>query len=181
MDELLRELSNLLQTAAGNPLGERRRAVLQAVSATGSRAFGLGPDELAILLLSPDRRMVRFVWPPELAQGGNSFPVTVAALANRVIQTGRSLLSNAVRELPHLAFYERVRIQEHSPRAIQKLLAVAVKGADGQVRGVIEISQRGPSRAEAGRDFRPEDQRVLEELAALVAPALEDAFAGLRF
>jgi hypothetical protein len=181
MDERLWELSRLLQTAADKPPGERRRAVLQAVSDTGSKAFDLGPDELAILLLSPDRRMVRFVWPPELAQGGNSFPVTVGALANRVIRTGRSLLSNAVRELPHLAFYERVRIREHSPRVIQKLLVAAVKGADGQVRGVIEISRRGPSRAEAGPDFRPEDQRVLEELAVVIAPALEDAFAGLRF
>ena len=181
MEELLRDLGNLLKAAAGKPPAERRREVLQAVSATMSRAFTLGPDVLAILILSPDRMMVRFVWPTELAGGGNSFPVTAGSLANHVIQTGRSLLSNAVRELRHLAFYERIRIQEHSPRVIQKLLAVPLKGADGQVRGVIEISRRGQSRAEAGRDFRPEDQQVLEQLAALAAPAVEEAFAALRF
>ncbi len=181
MDELLRDLDNLLKTAAGNPPAERRREVLQAVNVTVSRAFGLGPDELAVLILSPDRKMVRFVWPPELAGGGNAFPVTAGSLANQVIQTGRNFLSNAVRELRHLAFYERIRIQEHSPRVIQKLLVVPLKGADGQVRGVIEISRRGQSRAEAGRNFRPEDQQVLEQLAALAAPAVEEAFAALRF
>jgi len=181
MDELLRDMGNLLKTAAGKPLAERRREVLQAVSATVSRAFALGPDELAIFILSPDRMTVRFLWPPEMAGGGSSFPVTAGAFAHHVIKTGSSLLSNAVRELRHLGFYERIRIQEHSPRVIQKLLAVPVKGADGQVRGVIEISRRGKSRAETGRDFRPEDQQVLEQLAALAASAVEEAFAALRF
>ncbi len=181
MDELLLELGNLLKSAAGKPPAERRREVLRAVSASLSTAFALGPDELAILILSPDRMMVRFLWPPELAGGGNSFPVTAVSLANHVIKTGSSLLSNRVRELRHLAFYERIRIQEHSPRMIQKLLAVPVRGADGQVRGVIEISRRGQSRAEAGRDFRPEDQQALEQFATLAAPAVEEAIAALRF
>ncbi len=178
MDELKRDLRSLLKTAAGKPPGERRREVLQAVTATLSKEFGLGPDELAILMVSPDRIMVRFVYPPELADGSNTFPVTVVSLANHVIRTGRSVLSNAVRQLRHLAFYERIRIQERSPREIQKLLAVAARGSDGQVWAVIEISRRGKSRAEAGPDFRPEDQHLLEKLAALAGPALEGVFVG---
>lgn len=178
MEELKRELDTLLKAALDKPPGEWRREVLRAVSAAVSRALDLGPDELAILILSPDRLMVRFVYPPELAEGSNTFPVTVVSLANHVIMTRRSLLSNAVREIRHLAFYERIRIRERSPLEIQKLLVVPVKGSDGQVRGVIEVSRRGKTRAEAGRDFRLQDQQVLEQLAALAAPALEIAFPG---
>lgn len=178
MEELKRELDTLLKAALDKPPGEWRREVLRAVSTAVSRALDLGPDELAILILSPDRLMVRFVYPPELAEGSNTFPVTVVSLANHVIMTRRSLLSNAVREIRHLAFYERIRIRERSPLEIQKLLVVPVKGSDGQVRGVIEVSRRGKTRAEAGRDFRLQDQQVLEQLAALAAPALEIAFPG---
>jgi hypothetical protein len=178
VEELKRELDTLLKAALDKPPGEWRREVLRAVSAAVSRALDLGPDELAILILSPDRLMVRFVYPPELAEGSNTFPVTVVSLANHVIMTRRSLLSNAVREIRHLAFYERIRIRERSPLEIQKLLVVPVKGSDGQVRGVIEVSRRGKTRAEAGRDFRLQDQQVLEQLAALAAPALEIAFPG---
>ena len=176
-EELKRDLSILLKSTADTPPDKRRRDVLEAVSATVSSAFGLSPDELAILLLSSDRVMVRFVYPPEMAVSSNTFPVTVLALANYVIKSGRSLLSNAVREIRHLAFYERVRIQGQSPRVIQKLLVVAFKGSDGQVKGVIEVSRRGESREAAGQDFRPEDQQVLEQLAALAAPVLEEVFA----
>lgn len=147
MEELKRELDTLLKAALDKPPGEWRREVLRAVSAAVSRALDLGPDELAILILSPDRLMVRFVYPPELAEGSNTFPVTVVSLANHVIMTRRSLLSNAVREIRHLAFYERIRIRERSPLEIQKLLVVPVKGSDGQVRGVIEVSRRGKTRA----------------------------------
>jgi hypothetical protein len=147
VEELKRELDTLLKAALDKPPGEWRREVLRAVSAAVSRALDLGPDELAILILSPDRLMVRFVYPPELAEGSNTFPVTVVSLANHVIMTRRSLLSNAVREIRHLAFYERIRIRERSPLEIQKLLVVPVKGSDGQVRGVIEVSRRGKTRA----------------------------------
>ena len=145
---------------------------------TVSNALGLGPDEMAILMLSVDRRMLEFVYPSELAAGGgNRFPLTVPSLAGRVVQTGRNVLSNAAWDEPHLGFYERIRIKEQKPQQIQKLLAVGVKGPEGKVRAVIEVSRRGESAGQAGPDFRPEDQQLLERLAATAVPALTTAFA----
>jgi hypothetical protein len=116
------------------------------------------------------------VYPSQLAEGGiNKFPLSVPSLAGRVAQTARSLLTNAAHDVPHLDFYERIRINEERPRQIQKLLAVGVKGSDGKVRAVIEVSRRGDPLAKAGPDFRPEDQQRLERLAAIAAPALTAA------
>lgn len=179
MDELERELGLLLGAATGKSPAALREEVLGAVGSTLSKAFSLRPDELAILVLNRERTMLRFVYPLELAEGGrNTFPLTMSSLAGRVIQTGRTVLMNAVRDVPHLGIYERIRIRETTPREIQKLLVVAVQGPDGKPQAVIEISRRGKSVAEAGPDFRPEDQQRLERLAQVAAPAILQIFAG---
>jgi len=179
MSELERDLGLLLEAAAGKPPAAQREHVLEALSSTLSKAFSLRPDELAILVLNRERTMLQFVYPSELAEGGrNTFPLTVPSLASRVIQTGRSVLMNAMRDVPHLGIYERIRIQETVPRDIQKLLAVAVNGPDGKPQAVIEISRRGKGPAEAGPDFRPEDQQLLERLAGAAAPVMIQALAG---
>lgn len=178
MDELERELGLLLEEAGAKAGIGQREAVLGALGSTISKALNLQPDELAILMLSGDRTMLEFVYPAELAEGGsNRFPLTVPSLAGRVVQTGRNMLVNTAHEVPHLGFYERIRIKDAKPRQIQKLLAVGVKGPGGKVHAVIEASRRGGSAAEAGSDFRPPDQQLLERLAAVAASALAAAFA----
>ncbi len=178
MTEMERELEQLLAAAGGAAGPERCAVVLQALSAGISRALALRPDELAILVLSPDRTMLRFVYPAELAEGGtNAFPLTAASLAGRVLQSGRNALFNTAQDIPHLGFYERIRIKGEKPLRIQKLLVVGVKGPDGKVQAVIEASRRGQAPAEAGPDFRPEDQRLLERLGEIAAPAMATAFA----
>lgn len=178
MDERERELAALLEDASARTGPGRREGVLNALVSTVSNALSLGPDEMAILMLSGDRSMLEFVYPSELAAGGgNRFPLTVPSVAGRVVRTGRNALSNAAYEVPRLEFYERIRIKEQKPQQIQKLLAVGVKGPEGRIRAVIEVSRRGESLGQAGPDFRPEDQQLLERLAAAVAPALAAAFA----
>jgi hypothetical protein len=178
MDELERNLRRLLEEAGMKAGAERRGGVLEALTTTTSKALGLRPDELAILILTRDRTLLEFVYPCELAEGGtNTFPLSVPSVAGRVAQIGRSVLTNAAHEMPRLDFYERIRIGEERPRQIQKLLAVAVKEPDGRVWAVIEVSRRGDTLKEAGPDFDLEDQRLVERLASIAAPALAAAFA----
>ena len=178
MDDLERELAILLQAAAAKTGAEQRGAVLEALCTTVFKALNLRPDELAILMLGRDGTMLEFVYPSEMAEGGrNLFPLSVPSLAGRVVQTGRSVLVNTAHEVPHLGFYERIRIKDVKPRQIQKLLAVGIKGSDGKVQAVIEASRRGDSLKEAGRDFRLGDQQLLERLAAAAGSALASAFA----
>jgi hypothetical protein len=172
-----RDLGSFLAEAAAKAGVERRAAVLGALASAVCKALALRPDELAILTLTRDRTLLEFVYPSELAEGGgNKFPLSIPSLAGRVAQTGRSLLTNAAHDVPHLDFYERIRITQERPKKIQKLLAVGVKGSDGKVRAVIEVSRRGDALKQAGPDFSPEDQRRLERLAAAAAPALAAAF-----
>lgn len=177
MDELERELSLRLQAVADRPAQEQQAGILTALVTTLAKAFGLNPDEVAILVLSRDRVMLEFAYPPELAEGrSNAFPVSVPSLAGQVLGTGCSVLINDMREVRRLAFYERVPIMETEPAAIQKLLGVAVKGPDGRPLAVIEVSRRGATLAEVGPDFSPEDQQLLEGLAATASPAVARAF-----
>ena len=178
MDDLERDLVRLLEEAAAKVGVERRGAVLEALASATSKALDLRQNELAILILTRDRTLLEFVYPSELAEGGtNRFPLVVPSLAGRVAQTGRSVLTNAAHDMPHLDFYERIRIKEARPRQIQKLLAVGVKGSDGKVQAVIDVSRRGDTPVEAGPDFRAEDQQRLERLAAAAAGALAVVFA----
>jgi GAF domain-containing protein len=177
MDDPEKILDLLLAAAALKPAADRPAEVIQGLVIALSKAFDLRTDEVAILVFSQDRELLKFVYPPELAEkGGSAFPVSVPSLAGRVATTGDSLLYNDMREVPRLAFYERVRIHGAEPMEIQKLLAVAVKGGDGQPRAVIEVSRRARNLAEAGPDFHPEDLRLLERLAAAASGAMAQAF-----
>jgi hypothetical protein len=63
-------------------------------------------------------------------------------------------------------------VQGVAPTAIQKLLAVPLRGPATALMGVLEISRRGKTPDEAGPDFLPEDLHRLERLAAAAAEAL---------
>ncbi len=173
------DLAPRLKAAEGKPSEERREEVLRALAETLSQAFTLNSDEMAILLLSPDRVMLRFVFPPELAKGGsNTFPVSLPSVAGRVASTGESCRVNDMQEIHRLAFYERIPMRGAEPTEIHKLLAVAVPGAGGVPQAVIEVSRRGSSPAESGPDFSPADQELLEGVATAAANAIASAFTG---
>ncbi len=177
MDNVVGDLTSRLKAVEEKPPEVRREAVLEVLATTLARAFRLNPDEIAILLLSPDRVMLQFVYPPELAKGGsNTFPVSLQSVAGHVASTGESLLLNDVQETHRLAFYERVPISGTAPAEIHKLLAVAVPGPDGAPQAVIEVSRRGSSSAVAGPDFSRADQELLTQLAAAAASTFAQAF-----
>jgi hypothetical protein len=173
MDELAQELQTRLQAALGLPAEGRRADVLRVFAATLSRAFGLQPDEVAILVLEHQRSMLAFAFPAALAEGGgNAFPLSLSSLAGRVVQTGAGLHENEMRQIPHLAFYERVRAHEREPLPIQKIMAAALKSPAGGVEGVVEVSRRGRAPADAGPDFTADDQQRLEALTTLAAASI---------
>ena len=150
-----------------------RGGALEILVNTLREAFVLCPDEVAILLLSPDGAVLSFVYPVELAAGGgNTFPVALPSLAGRVAAEGVNVCSNRLPEEPHLGFYERVAVRGLPPVPIQKLLAVPLQEPGAGILGVVEISRRGESRAEAGPDFGPEEQQRLTRLVGMAAAAL---------
>ena len=168
-----REMRDELATLADAPEAERRRRAFEIVVATVRKTFSLKPDEIAVLLLSKDGDTLRFAYPPELAAGGsNAFPVRFPSVAGRVVVSGESLLSNQVQQEQHLAFYERVPVQGVAPTAIQKLLAVPLRGPASVLLGVLEVSRRGKTPSDAGPDFLPEELLQLERLAAAAAAVL---------
>jgi len=172
--EQLEEKMRAALNALGNSSAEIRQGeILELLVRTLREAFVLSPDEVAILLVSSDGAMLSFAYPFELAAGGsNAFPLAIPSMAGRVATEGASVCSNRLAEEPHLGFYERVAVQGLQPIPIQKLLAVPLQGSGTGILGVVEISRRGETCAEADADFGPEERLRLERLAGMAAAAL---------
>ncbi|MFA5028613.1 MAG: hypothetical protein WC713_12150, partial [Candidatus Methylomirabilota bacterium] len=150
MEQFERKMQAELDTLVDVSAEVRRGAALEILVDTLREAFVLRPDEVAILLVSPDGAVLSFAYPVELAAGGsNAFPVALPSLAGRVAVEGVSVCSNRLPEEPHLGFYERVAVRGMQPVPIQKLLAVPLRESGAGILGVIEISRRGETRAEA--------------------------------
>lgn len=141
------------------------RQAAQAVE----QAFGLRPDEVAILLLVDQARLLKFVHPPELAKGGeNLVPVTIPSLASQALQRRQAVIENDVPRARHVFAYEGLF---GSRLPIQKMLSLPL--IHGQaVLGVIQVSRRAPSRAEAGNDFTAADAAKLQEVIRSYLEAL---------
>ena len=173
MEQFERKMQAELDTLVDVSAEVRRGAALEILVDTLREAFVLRPDEVAILLVSPDGAVLSFAYPVELAAGGsNAFPVALPSLAGRVAVEGVSVCSNRLPEEPHLGFYERVAVRGMQPVPIQKLLAVPLRESGAGILGVIEISRRGETRAEAGPDFGPEEQQRLARLVGMAAAVL---------
>ncbi len=178
MADAEQELVDRLKGAAASPASERRGKILEVFVGAVREALHLKPDEVAVLLLSADRTMLHFIYPPALAERGrNAFPLIVPSVAGQVVRTGRGLLTNEMRDTPRLAFYERVRSTESDPLEIRKLLAVPLRNAEGKAVGVVEASRRGATHAASGPNFLPEDQLLLERLVGTASPHLIEALA----
>lgn len=141
------------------------RVVKAAVS-----LFGAKPDEVAILVLTSDEKHLRFIAPRKLADLG-TIPVTKRdSIAVGVLNRKTGDVNNNVPMVKHVAFFESVKLRER-PAPIQKMITLPIlHGAQGF--GVVQISRKGESPAEAGPDFTAADLRRAQELFTGIAEFL---------
>jgi hypothetical protein len=135
--------------------------------------FACKQDEVAILLLTPDSKHLRFVAPRKFADLG-TMPLTKRdSIAINVFQKRAGEVMNNVPMVRHVAFYESVKLRD-KPAPIQKMITVPIL-LGGDAVGVAQISRKGETPAAAGPDFTPADMRRAEDLFDRVAPHLLQA------
>jgi hypothetical protein len=137
-----------------------------------AQTFKVPAENVAILLRTDDSLRLKFEHPPVLAEGVNTFPLATASLAGEVVKSMRGLAENKFIGTKHLAFYERIHKKDQSGAPIQKLLAAPIM-SDQVCVGVIEVSRRGASAAEAGPDFTHLDQTALGNICSGIAGYLK--------
>jgi len=128
--------------------------------------------EVAILGLTADERSLRFFGPDNL-RGVGHIPLSSAnSLAARSAREKRPELFNNFTVVPHASVFEAVPIAEDMRSdPIQKIMrSPIILGA--QVVGVIQVSRKGKSLADAGPDFTFPQLRELKTISDALAPCI---------
>ncbi len=143
---------------------------------TVSRIMEVNPDEVGFLKVRG--LSLEFIFPFALKSAGR-ISLCSAAVAARTATSGKSELFNNFSKVPHNSVFELVPLGESSdsahPQHIQRLISVPVWDANRKTIGVIQISRKGRTPAEAGAEFMEKD---MEKLCG-VAHALSSFFEAL--
>ncbi len=150
---------------AGNPPSE---AALTQLAITIANAFKAKKEEVAILRVASDGRMLGFVFPIKLAKIG-AIPLTTAhSLAAKNIRDKRGEIVNNFSVYRHPTVFEAVDLSaEEKAAPIQKIVSAPMI-ADGKVAGVIQISRKGRGTDPLGPDFTPHDLAELNAVGTIL-------------
>jgi len=124
------------------------------------------PDEVAILAVSERLRQLSFLVPEALRNVGSIPLSSTSALAARTVRESRPEILNNFSAVRHASVFEGVKAEALTATAIQKIVSAPIL-CDGKVIGVIQISRKASSSADAGPDFTSDD---LGKLLAICKP-----------
>lgn len=168
LEALKIELGNMI---AQPDSPERFSQAIASLAATLMRIFSLEDTEVAVFLGNAEKTFLSFAYPPYLVDAG-IIPVTSAdAVVAQIFRMGRPVIENNFMQQKHLSIFETVKAPGKTIHPICKLLGVLL-GEGSERIGVIQLSRRAPSYADAGPDFTPMDLERLKQVARETAPYL---------
>jgi GAF domain-containing protein len=137
-----------------------------------SKHFALQRHEVAIFTMTPDERFLRFVIPEKLKEIGRIPMTSTNSLAVRTARDKRPEIINHFSVVPHASVFEAVPlIEEERGDPIQKIMSAPVTH-EKKVIGVIQVSRKGKTAADAGPDFTHAELRELKTIADALAPCI---------
>jgi len=137
-----------------------------------SKNYAVQHHEVAIFVLSDDARFLKFVVPEKLQTVGQIPLTSTNSLAARTAREKRPEIINHFSVVPHASVFEAVPLtEEQRGEPIQKIMSAPML-FEKKIMGVIQISRKGSTSAEAGPDFTPPELRELRTIAETVAPCL---------
>jgi GAF domain-containing protein len=157
-----------MRKAGGPPTAEALNRLGTQIAGT----FRAKKDEVAILRLSSDGKMLGFIFPIKLAKIG-SLPITTAhSLAVKSIRDRRGEIVNNFSVYKHPTVFEAIDLSEQAKAApIQKIVSAPMI-ADGKVVGVIQVSHKGIGGQSIGPDFTPSDLAELASVGSILGKYL---------
>lgn len=137
---------------------------LDKVARTLAKLFAVETDEVAILKIASKHKSLKFVIPEKLSPVG-SIPLTsTTALAARTARECKPDLVNNFSTARHANVFEAVPLGRDPSELIQKIMSAPI--LDGtRIHGVVQISRKARSLAQAGADFTQKDLRTLASLS----------------
>jgi len=133
-----------------------------------SRNFAVQPHEVAIFIVANDEKFLQFVVPEALKVVGMIPLSSTNSLAARTGREKRAEIVNHFAFVPHASVFEAVPIAEERGDPIQKIMSAPII-LDRKLVGVIQVSRKGKSAADAGPDFTHPQLRELKTIADTLA------------
>jgi hypothetical protein len=155
-----------IASALGTERGGESQVSLSSVAEKIARNLGVRNEEVGIMAVSNRWQHLHFLVPEALKKVGFIPLSSNSALAARTARDGRPEIVNNFPAARHATVFEGVKIAGESTEAIQKMISAPIL-LDGKVIGVIQISRKGATAANAGPDFTVED---LGKILALCKP-----------
>jgi hypothetical protein len=129
--------------------------------------FGVEADEVAILKLVPKYKSLKFVIPEKLSPVGTIPLTSTTALAARTARERKAEVVNNFSTARHANVFEAVPLGRDPNELIQKIMSVPILDGN-KVHGVVQISRKAATLAQAGADFTQKDLRALISLAPML-------------
>jgi len=123
-------------------------------------------DEVAVLALSEKWRHLYFLVPHALRNVGHIPLSSTSALAAKTARDRKGEILNNFSTVRHASVFEGVKAESLNAAAIQKIISAPIV-FEGKVVGVIQISRKATTIAEAGPDFSAND---LAKVVAISKP-----------
>lgn len=157
-----------MRKAGGPPSDED----LNRLAAQIALAFKAKKDEVAILRLSSEGKMLSFMFPIKLAKIG-AIPLTTAhSLATKTIRDRRGEIVNNFAVYKHPTVFEAVDLSEQERALpIQKIVSAPML-TEGKVVGVMQVSRKGRGGDVIGPDFTPQDLSELTTVGSILGKYL---------
>ena len=173
-------------TVTGEHIGELRKWVTElarqgkegetvrldrAVELIGNN-FGVQTHEVAILGLTSDERSLRFLAPGNLRTIGQVPLSSGNSLAARTLREKRAEVVNHFTVVPHASVFEGVPVnEEQRTPPIQKIMSSPIMLGPRAI-GVIQVSRKAKTLADAGPDFTQSQLRELKIISDALAPCI---------
>jgi len=154
------------------------------LAAQVSNGFKARKEEVAILRLSADAKVLSFIFPIKLSYIG-AIPIsTTHSLAAKTIREKRGEFVNNFANYKHPTVFEAVDLSEGEKAVpIQKIMSSPMI-VDGKVVGVIQISRKARPGEPVGTDFTHADLAQLASVGSVLGKYISElpaaALAGPR-
>ena len=134
-----------------------------------AHAFGVRPDEVGILRLKGSG--LDFVYPLRLRNIAIIPLNSTGSVAAQTVNTDKPQIINNFSQVRHTTFFEAVNLRggdnSRPDQVIQKMMSAPIPGGKGPA-GVIQVSRKGASPSQAGKDFTFADlQKLMSKAKAL--------------
>jgi transcriptional regulator with GAF, ATPase, and Fis domain len=148
--------------------------LLNTIASKIAHAFSVADDEVAVLGVIAKGKLLKFIIPEKLRTIGTIPLNSTGALAAKTAREKRGEISNNFANSRHASVFEAVPMGRNPGETIQKIMSVPIL-FESKTIGVLQISRKARSQEESGVDFRSDDLRKLQNMAAALVKFVQVA------